>query len=50
MIDRETRKAYVEHVLRTEACPERRRWAARELGKIWAEEAAKEMRKEIERL
>jgi hypothetical protein len=46
-LDREIRRALVEHTIQTSSCPERRRWAARELGKIWAEEALEEMKAKI---
>jgi hypothetical protein len=46
-LPRVARQAYVEHILRTDSCPERRRWAARELGKLWAEEALEEIRRRL---
>lgn len=44
---REARRAHVEGLILTASCPCQRRWAARELGKIWAEETLDEIRKAL---
>lgn len=44
---RTARRALLEHVIRTARQPCERRWAARELGKLWAAEALDKLRRRI---
>jgi hypothetical protein len=45
--DRKARRAFLERVIQTDPCPEWRAYAARELGKIWAEEALEKINAKI---